>query len=236
MPFRFKQFEIRQATSLMKVNTDAVLLGAWANIDKAKTILDIGTGTGIIALMLAQRRLEAKVIGIDVHRASAQEAIFNFRRSPFSERLQGINISLQEYVKNGSMAFDLIVSNPPYYNSHVVNRENDVNKARQEIDLTHKELIDNAIEMMKEEGRLEVVLPTKEGGNIITYAKSKDLFLNRRTNVISRPGTKVNRVLLSFEREKKATKEDDLTIHARSSGISYSSSFKELTSGFYLAH
>src|SRR5574343_1824554 len=112
--FAFKQFVIKQDLCAMKVGTDAVLLGAWVNIEKSKKILDIGTGTGIISLMLAQKS-EAEITAIDIDKQAVDQAIINFKESKFSSRIQAKHCSFREFYENNTEKFDLIVTNPPYF-------------------------------------------------------------------------------------------------------------------------
>ena len=115
MVFKFKQFNIEQDKCSMKVGTDGVLLGAWANVENATNILDIGTGTGVIAVMLAQRAPLAQVSGIEIDEAACEQAVENMQASPFADRLKAELMPIQDFAKLSRSEFDLIVSNPPFF-------------------------------------------------------------------------------------------------------------------------
>lgn len=157
--FRFKQFSMLNGKSALKVGTDAVLLGAAADLHpEDRRILDIGTGTGVIALMLAQRSPNAHITGIDIDRPSAEEAALNFNSSPWSDRLEALNIALNDY--HPEEAFDLIVSNPPYHNSSLVNPDYREAVARHSVELSFSDICAFSEEHLAGEGRLSLIFPS----------------------------------------------------------------------------
>ena len=149
-PFIFKQFKIQQDNTAMKVGTDGVLLGAWADSENATNILDIGTGTGLIALMLAQRNLKANITAIEIDEQASLQASENFNNSPWEIRLSIKNLKLQDFVVEEK--FDLIVSNPPFFNNTFQANSSERNIARQTETLSFNELLKNTASLLSENG------------------------------------------------------------------------------------
>jgi tRNA1Val (adenine37-N6)-methyltransferase len=177
--FRFKQFSIEDDRCAMKVGTDAVLLGAWVDISNAKKILDVGTGCGIIALMLAQRTGEDVCIeAIEIEKQDAIQALENSNQSPWAKRIKITPQSLQEF--KGFESFDIIVSNPPYFINSQLPPSTDRAKARHTHSLSYQELIDHSIRLLNKEGRLAVVLPYAEGKNFLNIASLTGLICIRQ--------------------------------------------------------
>ena len=158
--FQFQQFRIHQDRCAMKISTDAVLLGALATGDNPKLILDIGTGTGVIALMLAQRFPKATVTAVELDKDAAEQALENFRESPFSERLEVKNIRFQEFFEN--QQFDLIVSNPPYFPDHLKSKDSKRNQALHTDELPFEELIEKSQKLLEKDGKLWIILPPRQ--------------------------------------------------------------------------
>ncbi|MDP2113785.1 MAG: methyltransferase, partial [Bacteroidota bacterium] len=157
--FQFKQFRIIQDKSAMKVGVDGVLLGVWANVSGAKRILDIGTGTGLIALMMAQRNADARIDAVEIEPDAFQEAVYNIQQSPWNERIQIELCSFQEFAGKAGLKYDLIVSNPPYFtNGHKAPLENRAT-ARHSDSLSLGDLISGAIGLLNETGKIALVLP-----------------------------------------------------------------------------
>lgn len=219
----------------MKVGTDAVLLGAWASVADATNILDIGCGCGIIALMLAQRSSEkASVYAIDIDKDSVYQAIENIRNSPWPDRVKAEAESLQDFAANTALRFDLIVSNPPFFNRSLPAPNCRRNQARHTESLTHDELISCASNLLLNSGRIALVLPLSEAEYCITTAQDHDLHLHRKTLVFPKPHSAAKRVLLEFTRQKalnlycsKLTIETELR-------HDYSPDFIALLKNFYL--
>ena len=230
--FQFKQFTIEQDRCAMKVGTDGVLLGAWTDISGVQSILDIGTGTGLIGLMLAQRS-PAIICGIEIDENAAVQAIENVNNSPWNERIKIEAVSLQTFVKNTDCCFDLIVSNPPYFNKSLKNPDVQRSMARHTDSLNQEDLITAACVLLSDTGRLSVILPVTEGPGFISRAELSGLYCSRRTKVILRIGVPEKRLLLEFLRAKCVCKEGSLLIE-KEKRHEYSDEFKALTKEYYL--
>ena len=153
-PFRFQQFDIQQNADVFRVGTDAVLLGALANVSKAKNVLEIGTGTGIVSLMIAQRNLEAKILAIDINSEAVNISQANFSNSPFSDRIKSQLQDLKNFETEEK--FDLIISNPPYF--EINSSEKDI-LARQRLELNFSDLIKKSSQLLSENGLFSIIIP-----------------------------------------------------------------------------
>ena len=229
--FHFKQFTIQQDQCAMKVGTDGVLLGSWTDVSGIQSILDIGTGTGLIALMLAQRS-PATICGIEIDENAALQAIENVNNSPWRERIKIEATSLQVFVKNTGCRFDLIVSNPPYFNKSLKNPDIQRSVARHADSLSQEDLITAACALLSDAGRLSVILPAAEGAEFILRAESSRLYCSKKTKVIPRIGASEKRLLLEFSRTKEVCREDSLLIERERHD--YSDEFRGLTKDYYL--
>lgn len=233
--FKFKEFNVVQKRAAMKVGTDGVLLGAWIRLEPwQQAVLDVGTGTGLVALMTAQRTADwgTKVVGIDIDRESAAEARYNCDSSPWSERLAVECCALQNYTTTHS--FDHIVSNPPYFVNSLISPDSARTAARHTTELTFEALAAHSARLLSENGLLSVVLPYEAAGDMIVAAARNGLFLCRRCDVGSKPQTPPIRVLLEFGRTTQPTLRESLTIHDRNGLLGYSADYIELTKDFYL--
>lgn len=192
--FRFKRFTIRQQRSAMKVGTDGVLLGAWAGVRSTdRRILDIGTGTGLIAVMLAQRAAEAEITGVDID--DVTEARENGDASPWGDRLHFVQQPIQQF--RPAERYDLIVSNPPFYVDALVCPDLGRTTARHTVHLSYEELLDAVVRLLSPGGRFAVVLPTPEAERFRRLA-ARHLRLDRLTTVRTTPRRPVKRVLMEF--------------------------------------
>ena len=223
MSFRFKQFAIQDDHCAMKVGTDGVLLGAWA--PKGTRILDVGTGSGLIARMLMQRCPEAEVEGIDIDSEAAEQAKAN-----------GVNAycaKLQEW--KGS--YNLIVSNPPYFQNSLKNPDKSRQTARHTDSLSYEELVKHSARLLKEDGQLAVILPAETENEMRQLAAAEDLFLTHVTRVYSKESKPARRVLMAFEKLKIKKIElriaEDILILEDDKG-GRSAAYSELTKDFYL--
>lgn len=229
--FQFKQFTIYQDKAAMKVGTDGTLLGAWAAIDNCTRILDVGTGTGLIALMMAQRS-NAMVTAIEIEENAAFEAKQNVVISPWGNRVDVRHISLQEYSKTCSSKFDLIVSNPPFFSQAFKAANENRTMARHNDSLPFSELFSHSTDLLSSKGELAVVLPIDAANNCEKLASENELFLIRKTEVKPNVRKDANRVLLEFCKKEAAQKIDCLTIYDENGG--YTDSYKLQTKDFYL--
>lgn len=231
-PFRFQHFTVFQKKSAFKVGTDSVVLGAWISCEKAASILDIGTGTGLLSLMCAQKNPYAQIIGIDSDEDSLYEAQENFRHSPWSDRLKGINIGFQEF--HVEKRFDYIVSNPPYFSGALRGPESRKNNARHMESDGFNTLARQIARLLNAGGIFGCILPEKEWILFSAELSQHDLFLRRSRTIFPKPGigNKV-RILSEWSPEKKELiTEPDLIL--RSEKGTYSEEYKELTQPFYL--
>lgn len=227
--FKFKEFSVLQEKSAMKIGTDGVLLGAWANAQNPNRILDIGTGTGLILLMLAQRFPEAKLTGIEIDENAFEEAEFNISQSKFHQRCEVIHSSLQEFKSDEK--FDLILSNPPFF--ELTHHENSSrNTARQQSDLTFEELISNAEKLLNVEGKFSVIIPFESESYFINLASKFNLFPNKITRIKGNENAQFKRSLLLFSRNEMKTEIDELIIEI--SRNVYTQDYISLTKDFYL--
>lgn len=227
--FQFKQFAVNQAGVAMKVGTDGVLLGAWVAVDGAKSVLDIGTGTGVIALMMAQRGGAERIVGVDIDQTAAQCAAENFAASPWAERLTALHTSVQEY---DGHTFDLIVSNPPYFTNSLLCPDNSRTTARHTTSLSFEDLDSAVCKMVdKEHGRFALILPAEQMERYLTLTR---LNLVRRCDVYSKAGGKLVRVMaeLSFV-EPQSVEHQKIIIYGDSGG-EYTEQYRGLTKDFYL--
>ena len=228
--FKFKQFAVLNDRTAMKVGTDGVLLGAWCPVDGMRRVLDVGTGCGVIALMIAQRNRQALIEGIDIDKESIAEARLNFANSPWNSRLTAIEgdfNGLQTAEK-----YDLVVSNPPYFTNGVLPTGDARTTARHTATLTYRQLIDGAKRLMSDDGILALITPTDAEGDIIEAATFSSLPVRCMTRVIPVEGAAPKRTLWLLSRHDLPYREDTLTI-ARRDG-SFTSEYISLTGAFYL--
>lgn len=230
--FRFKRFTINQDRTPMKVGTDGVLLGAWVNIyGEERRILDIGTGTGVIALMMAQRS-EASVDGVEIDEASALQATENVEASPWSERVSIHHTEIQGYRPNER--YDLIVSNPPYFVDSLTSPDSGRTTARHTTQLSFTELVDAVARLLGPDGRFAIILPTQES-QLFDVQSHKKLHLHRRCNIHSREGGEVKRVMSEYKLGDNNTKiePEEISIE-RDKRHDYTDEYRKLTGDFYL--
>lgn len=192
--FQFKQFKIIQEKAAMKVNTDGVLLGAWTNLDGVKTVLDVGAGTGLIALMIAQR-CDAIITGVEIEKNAAEEAVQNVQNSNWGNRVTIQNISFQEFAAVSEIEFDLIVSNPPFFSNGVKNADPNLSMARHNDLLPFTDIISGAVKLLTDTGKLALILPLDQSVDFIEKARLNRLFLNRMTDVKPFPDRLVYQLL-----------------------------------------
>ena len=227
--FRFKQFAVEQDDVAMKVGTDGVLLGAWADCNGAKRILDIGTGTGVIALMLAQRNAEAELHAVEIDEVASCRARANFDMSPWTERLEVSCCAVQEF--EPSEKFDLIISNPPYFVDSLLPPDSKRSTARHTHDLSFEELDSAVARLLADNGRFALILPTVEFDK---YLAITQLSLVRRCDVYPKVGAEVKRVMAEFAKSKPlAIVHEYITIEVEKRG-DYTEEYRTLTKDFYL--
>jgi tRNA1Val (adenine37-N6)-methyltransferase len=231
--FQFKQFTIRQHLCAMKVGTDGVLLGAWAKAEDAVHILDIGTGTGLIALMMAQRNPGAIIHAIDIDESACLQAEANASSSPFAERIVVFHAPLSRYASSTAMKYDLLISNPPYFVQSLKGPNLKRNVARHTDSLSLDELIETGKGLLTPTGRLALILPSDREDELRGIAVQNQLNIIRLTRVISVAGSPAVRILAELSTDYSRTCTTD-TLHIEESFRRYSPAYVELTKDFYL--
>ncbi len=235
-PFQFKQFTIEQDKCAMKIGTDGVLLGAWCNNTNCKTALDIGTGTGVIAIMIAQRTEQTLVYGVEIDNAAYEQAKNNMLRSPWANRLTAIHGNIQHLLHQLKPSFDLVVSNPPYFSDGTPSLDSNKNAARHTVMLTHSNLLRICSLLLSDIGKICLILPFEEGMKCIEVAKAYSLCCTKINYVKSRIKQPPERVLLQFEKNKNASyqKEESELIIYKDKEREYTADYIKLTKEFYL--
>ena len=231
--FAFKQFVINQDKCAMKVSTDAVLLGAWVIPNGSLNILDIGTGTGVIALMLAQKS-KAKIHAIDIDKTAFEQARINFEESIFKDHLSAEHNSLQNFSKNHAEKFDLVVTNPPYFVDSLKSSDSNRSNARHADILPYLELIEGVKAILSEKGKFCLILPKNEAIQFRELAESKGLHLSKLLRVkTTLDKGEEKRHLMQFEFRPTEFSESTLVIE-REERHSYTDEYKKLTQDYYL--
>ena len=231
--FQFKQFCIIQERSAMKVGMDGVLLGAWTDASKAKRILDIGTGTGLIALMMAQKNATAQIDAIEIHRDACEEAAFNIKQSQWSSRIRIQEISFQHFLQANTNKYDLIVSNPPFFTNGVKAPDENRSQARHSDALPLDVLISGAARLLQEKGRMVLVLPVETLPEVEKVALFNELFISRLCRVKPSPIKPDFRILVELSNSSCVTLEENLMIEFEKHH-DYTPAYKLLTKDFYL--
>jgi len=230
--FRFKQFTIKQEQSAMKVGTDSILLGSWVTVEKEESILDIGSGTGILALMLAQRS-NAKIIdAVEIDANTYEEAVENFENSPWGDRLFCYHSSIQEFAKEIDDKYDLIIANPPYFDPHDIKSVSQKSIARQTHLLNHLTLLKATKQLLSLSGIAAFVIPFKMEEFFIDLARNMGLFVQRITRSKDQKEATFKRSLLEFGFKEKQVISDEIILKNRDT--TYSIDFIKLTKDFYL--
>jgi tRNA1Val (adenine37-N6)-methyltransferase len=234
MTFSFKQFTINQDQTAMKIGTDGVLLGAWAPIDHDPfSILDIGAGTGLIALMLAQRSAAGQIDALEIDENAYEQATDNFENSPWNDRLFCFHAALDEFLEEPEDEYDLIVSNPPFYTEDYISGNESRDKARFAGALPFEELVEAAGLLLSENGIFSVIIPYKEEENFVSLARENELHPIKITRVKGTPATETKRSLIAFSRHKTEDfPVDELVIEV--SRHQYTPEYIALTNDFYL--
>ncbi len=228
--FSFKQFTIHQEKAAFKVGTDGVLLGASADISGARWILDIGTGTGLIALMLAQR-CDAGIVAIEPDSDSYIQCCENVSGSRWNDRINVKQTTLQDF--NPGYKFDLIISNPPFFTDSLKNPDPRKSASRHNDSLTNPELLKGASRLMAEGGRLQVIMPYAEGNIFIAEASEYGFYCNNILKIRPLPTSEIRRMILTFSKQLLTPTEKFLTIE-HGNRHEFTEEYINLTKDFYL--
>lgn len=226
-PFRFQQFSIQQSKDVFRVGTDGVLLGAMCNVKNAKKILEIGTGTGLISLMLAQRNVSAKISAIDINENAVKLASENFRNSIFNENLKVELKDFKNFETNEN--FDLVVCNPPFFEKNASAK--DV-LARQQVELNFRNLVEKSTEIITKKGILSIILPSEAAMDVKSLAAEFNLYLVREINIYGIEGGNLKRNILEFSLAQKPLEISDFVIEK--SPREYSDQYLNLTKNFHV--
>lgn len=232
--FRFKEFTIYQDKCAMKVCTDACVLGAWADVENAENILDIGTGTGLLALMAGQRNTKANIDAVELDPEAFFQASDNVAKSPFHSRIEVINAAIQEF--NPAKKYDCIITNPPFFQSDLLSPKVQKNQAHHSTSLSFDELLLAIGTLLSEQGRYNILLPVDEAQIFTRKALNLGWILVKKLTLYHDKSKKPFRQIMTFKRNYLSDNQnvgDALYIYEEDSKI-YSSDFKQLLKDFYL--
>jgi tRNA1Val (adenine37-N6)-methyltransferase len=229
--FNFKKFSVEQDNTKMKIGTDGVLLGAWTPLYHPKRILDIGTGTGVIALMLAQRNSETIIDAVEIDQSSYLQAKQNFSSSPWHERLNIYHSSIQDYSNLTNWKYDLIVSNPPFFSNSTPSIHESNNLVKHTLFLSHDDLIKSVDHLLLEEGIFSVIIPVQESSNFISKSRDYGLFPRNITRIRSKESKPVTRLLISFS---KLAINELILLNESTLRNDRTEAYQKLTEDFYL--
>lgn len=231
-PFQFKYFSVTQEHCTHKVGTDGVLLGAWVNITgRENCILDIGTGSGLIALMLAQRTNgKTQIDAVDIDAGNVRHAAENIRQSPWPEKIKVHHTPIQNFFP--ARKYDLIISNPPYFERSLLPPDEKRTLARHTGTLPFEELLSNTIRLLSDKGRFAVILPAAGALKFTALARTEQLQVLRRTSFRSKPHKPWERLLIEFSRTVTSAEESGLTLYDQNN--EWSTDYSTLTREFYL--
>jgi len=230
--FYFKQFKVEDGHSTMKVGTDAVLLGAAVNTEGSEEILEIGTGSGVIALILAQRS-KAQIDAVEIDEESAKQARENAENCPWSDRIKIIRSSLQEFAERTSKHYDLIISNPPFFSCSLKSPDKKRNLSRHDETLSFEDLATYAAGLMSDDASLWVILPVREGEEFTLIAEKSGLFVHHHISITSKEGRKEHRLILQLKKCRPEKAWENKLVISDSKGIP-TKEYKALTKELYL--
>ncbi len=231
--FQFKQFSVNQDRCAMKIGTDGVLLGAWTTVNhKPFSILDIGTGTGVLSLMLAQRSFAETIEAIEIDDDAFEQAAENFENSPWGDRLFCYHAGFMEFVDEIDDSYDLIISNPPFYSENYKTDNLKRDLARFTDALPFEHLLYGCSKLLATNGKAAFIIPFSEESNFITLASKYNLFINKLTRVKGTPSSEYKRSLLEFSFTKSPVETTELIIEINRH--QYTEDYINLTKDFYL--
>jgi tRNA1Val (adenine37-N6)-methyltransferase len=234
--FRCKKFHVNQSGAAHPIGTDSILIGAWADLTDVRKVLDIGTGTGIIALMMAQRlsdQADYSVDAVEIDANSAQCAQENFMASPWNKHLAINTLSIQEFAQSRPLSqYDLIISNPPFFNNSLLSPNLERQQARSTVTLNFEDLLKAVSTLLSPKGRFCVILPTTEGRQLYEMAACMGLYYTAITAVIGKEGKPTERLMIQLERNPYFQKKERLVIYGLDG--KHTKDYLDLTKDFYL--
>jgi tRNA1Val (adenine37-N6)-methyltransferase len=231
--FQFKEFNLLQNDRVFKVGTDGVLLAAWTDTTGAQRILDVGTGSGMIALIMAQKQPDANIDAIDIQKEAFEVAVENVRNSKWNNNIHVFHTSFRDYVVSAPQPYDLIISNPPFFIGSLKNPSPVKSMARHADSLSMNEIAEGTAQLLAPGGRLVLIYPCREAEIFQRYALQHGLFCAKKFFVRPVPGKNHERTLMEFSRFEIACEENELTIE-KGPRHHYTNEFKKLTEAFYL--
>lgn len=231
--FHFQQFSVKHEKNALKVGTDSVLLGTWTPLHNPKNALDIGAGTGILSLILAQRCPIIRVDAVEIHSESYQECVENIQNSPWNTRIHCFNKDIQAFAETHSNSYDLIITNPPFYSESTHSKDEKRALARSIASLSFPKLLQITRKLLATNGFFSLILPYKEEENFCQMAEKEHLFLHSRTRVRGNTTSDIKRSLLLFSSEETQIHSDnELSIEIERH--KYTPEYTQLTKDFYL--
>ena len=229
-PFEFKKFKIHQNNAAMKIGTDGILLGAWADLSDKKKGIDIGSGTGIISIMLCQRNEILEIDSIEVSEKAVLDAKKNIKNCKWNERINLIHKDLKLFSTENK--YDLIISNPPYFQKSLKPKDLDRLKARHEVSLNYKDVLNFSEKHLLKNGTINLILPIDQKQEVIEYAEKFGLYVSKECIVFPKPNKNPHRLLIELSKTKKTFESQSLTIE-NDGRHNYTDNYKKLTREFY---
>lgn len=230
--FHCKEFSVRQQKAALKVGTDSILLGAFTEFSEPTHILDIGTGTGILSLLMAQK-YNCSIIGIDIDAGAIEDAEYNFNTSTWHSNLQALHISLEEFSQKNENKFDGIICNPPFFSNSLQSTDTAKNIARHTIHINPQSLLHAANTLLTENGILYCIFPYSEKLPYLQAAQESNLYIHTEVEISATTDSKPNRLIMAFGKQWKSTTKK--TIHIRNTQRNYTQEYRELTKDIYVS-
>ncbi len=232
--FKLKNLVIKQDASPAKVTTDSILLGSWVQMEKCNTVLDIGTGTGILALMMARKFPSAMITGIDIHEQSIFEAHQNVKINGLEDQIEMINISMQDFLNTNKKSFDLIISNPPYFSNDHLSENQEKNHYRHDQMLSLNEIIKGAKKLLSPDGIFYVIINAKLGAHFKEGLHLNGFYIAKICELVGKEGSKTKLIMYAFQKSFCYCEESSLII--RNAESVYTDAYYELCSFYLIDH
>jgi len=229
-PFEFKEFTIHQNNAAMKIGTDGILLGAWADLSDKKKGIDIGSGTGVISIMLCQRNEILEIDSIEVSERAVVDAKKNIKNCKWNKRIKLKHEDLKLFSTENK--YDLIISNPPYFKKSLKPKDLDRLKARHEESLNYKDVLNFSEKHLLKNGTINLILPIDQKQEVIEYAEKFGLYVNKECIVFPKPNKNPHRLLIELSKTKKTLESQSLIIE-NDGRHNYTDNYKKLTREFY---